>query len=46
MIPIEMEISSAWIVNYNEQTNLERRLADLDLIDEAQEKAHIKMVAY
>lgn len=45
-IPIEIEITSAWVANYNKLANSKRRLMHLDHIDEVREKAHIKMVAY
>lgn len=46
VIPIEIEVSSARVANYDEQTNSERQLANLDLIDKVQEKACIRMAAY
>lgn len=46
MIPIELGIPSVCVVNFDEQTNSKKQFVDLDLLDEARERAYVKMVAY
>lgn len=46
MIPIKLGVSSSQVEKFDEQTNLEGQLTNLNLLDEAWEKAYIKMVAY
>ena len=46
VISIMIEAPSTWVKNYDEQTNSKRLRTDLDLLEEAQERAHIRMVTY
>lgn len=46
IILIELRVPSTLVSNFDEQTNSERCLANLDLLDEVQKKACIRMVAY
>lgn len=39
VIPIKLRVLPTWVTNFDEETNFERWLTDLDLLDEAQERA-------
>ena len=46
VIFIEIGVPSVWVENFDEQTNLERLRANLDLLEEAKERAYVRMAAY
>lgn len=46
VMPVELEVPSAWVINFDEETNSERWLTYLDLLDEAYERAYVRLVAY
>lgn len=46
VISIKIVVPLARHANYDKQTNLKKQLVDLDLIDDVQEKACIRMAAY
>ena len=46
VVSVEIGISSARVENYDELVNTEKLHADLDLLEEVRERAHIRMAAY
>lgn len=46
MIPIKLRVPSTRVANFDEQTDSERQLVDLDLLDEIQKKTCIGMAVY
>lgn len=46
VIPMEIGLSSPWVKNFNKDSNSERLRAKLDLLEEVQEWAAIRMATY
>ena len=46
VVPVEVRVPSTQLENYDEQTNMKRLRANLDLLEEVQERAHTRMAAY
>ena len=46
VILMEIEFSSLWVKNYNDPNNVELLQANLDLLEEVQEKAQMRLMAY
>ena len=46
VIPVKIGLLSRRVGHFDESSNLDWQLADLDLIDETREWAHLKMMAY
>ena len=46
MILVEIDLLSTRVKYYNESINLDKRRADLDLLEETKEQARLRMIPY